>query len=259
MGPEAVTTLAVTGLIAVLGWLVAHYLSIRQAMLEKQREYRTTFLVQSYRDLVSFANDGLETGDDFRKIRNAINDIYLFGTYKQYKCLDNLKPGTTQTLELGPLIGALKDELRRDLGLPKLPVEGHYFAMNWTGIEYSQRDMESPRSNYLSKAYKVILSTLNNENPSQLSTDALYDALMDIWLYGTAEQAELASNVADQANDKNLQNLLIKLHSDLRSDWGLDPSTTVGSLLRRNSHILDNGSNDNVEKEATPSTDNHEV
>ena len=228
MNFEVFTTLVVSIILAFAGWLVAHYLSLRQNRLEKQREYKTSFLVGSYRDLVELANDGINSFDDFKKLRAATTDIYLFGNSEQQKILNGIKTRDDGTIDLGHLIGNLKNQLRKDLGLPLLKEQGDYFGIIYNVPAISKLGMQSEGSKYLSSAYKTLLKDFGNGVSQTGDFERLYEILLDIWLYGTEELGEIATEIAHDPSNKNVKRLIRKLHQKLRSDWGLESSMNFG-------------------------------
>ena len=258
MSLEIFITLVVTITLAVIGWLVAHYLSLRQSRIEKQREYKTSFLVESYRNLVELSNDGINSFDDFKKLRAAITDVYLFGTPEQYKTISEIKTGNTDSVDLGNLIGNLKDQLRKDLGLPILSKHGYYFGITYNVPKISKLDMQSEGSKHLSSAYKTLLRIFSNGFSQPTDSGKLYEVLMDVWLYGTPEQAELALDIAQDPSDKIIRLLISGLHKTVRSDWRLEPSNIYGTKLNiaNVSNIDETNSRISLDKDELPKSGN---
>jgi hypothetical protein len=217
---QTILTLSVTAFIAILGWLIAHTLSLRQNRVEKQRELRISFLTQAYRDLVELANEGISGSFDIKRLRRIITDIYLFGTKHQHEQLDLLKKGnldlSEQPINLGDLIGDLRDQLRSDLGLP-LVAKGHYFSIKWIGNPDPIGESKSIRINYLINAYQIFKKAeiIGLENTNK---DDLYIALANLSLFGNSDQLRRQRNFVrtfEKGDYKNNPEVLDELNSEL--------------------------------------------
>ena len=105
-------------LIALLGWLITHRFTSNRELLNKQREIKTTYLIEAYRKLESSTNPNnpKETWND---IKSAICDIQLLGTPKQVKLAKEFaehmgKNDNASTMEL---LVDLRETLRKELSL----------------------------------------------------------------------------------------------------------------------------------------------
>ena len=74
--------LLVTTVIAVLGWYVAHRLSMNRDRATKRRELRVKYLIDAYRLLESVSNRPV-TPATAPQFESALADIQLFGTPAQ--------------------------------------------------------------------------------------------------------------------------------------------------------------------------------
>jgi len=196
---QTILTLSITIIIAILGWLVAHTLSLRQNRIEKQREFRVSFLTKAYRGLVELANEGINGAADIKLLRSIITDIYLFGTKHQHEQLDLVEKGNFDLsenfrLNFGDLIGDLRDQLRSDLGLP-LVVKTDYFAIKWVGQPDPSKESKMLRINHLINSYQS-LGKVHIVGLEITNHDDFYTALANVSLFGNTEQLRRQKNIS---------------------------------------------------------------
>jgi len=108
--------------VGIVGWYVAHGLAMRRDRAAKRRELRVQFLVDAYRRLESVSNRPFraETG---KVLESAIADIQLFGTPNQVRLAQEFAAGYARnhTHPIKQLLTDLRNDLRRELGLPATP------------------------------------------------------------------------------------------------------------------------------------------
>jgi hypothetical protein len=106
----------------VLSFMAALYLGRR----DLRRNERVTFLLRAYRDLADTAQR--PPGENARSLEQALSDVGLLGEPEQVRLAAGFAhecagPGTAT---LTPLLGSLRAELRRELGLsldvPDMPI-----------------------------------------------------------------------------------------------------------------------------------------
>ena len=130
----------VTVIVALLGWLAVHRLTInrdiatyhrqKESTLEQERRnLRAKYLVEVYRSLELTAKNDLSKEED-DKFKQAVIDIHFLGTKKQIELVqeyvtEKISTGNPElfNLKLLPLL----DELRKDL---HKTFEIKYFALN---------------------------------------------------------------------------------------------------------------------------------
>ncbi len=120
MNLDLLIPLLVTATVAIVGWFVAHRFSAHRDRANKQRDIRITYLVQAYRDL-GMAASRAPNSEQFKKLESAFHDIQLFGTPSQ---IDELHSATQRWKSAGGtdldlLLSDLRDDLRRELNLPR--------------------------------------------------------------------------------------------------------------------------------------------
>jgi hypothetical protein len=116
--------LLVTTFVGVIGWFIAHRLSISRDRASKKRDLRLSFLLEAYRRLEAGANRGTLEGTDFATgFESAIADIQLLGTTEQVQLAKDLAVSIAKRdpqASAGALLLSLRDELREHLGLQAL-------------------------------------------------------------------------------------------------------------------------------------------
>src|SRR5688572_22140427 len=73
----------ITASVAITGWIVAHWFTVRRDRAAKRRELRTSYLIEAYRRLerVVHRDQTLPGSED--DLESAIADIHLFGSAQQ--------------------------------------------------------------------------------------------------------------------------------------------------------------------------------
>jgi hypothetical protein len=112
---------------AILGGLVAHFLSIYRDRASKRRELQTKYLIDIWNDLDAAGNP--KDKSDSLRMERAITNIQLFGSEEMIvaaraNAIEFAKTGTTDNL---PVLNLLRKKLRSDLGLD--PTEQKYIAL----------------------------------------------------------------------------------------------------------------------------------
>lgn len=123
--------LLVTVLVALIGWLVVHWLNTCRDQANKRRELRVQHLLASYLDLLDAAwHQKLRKQEETVKlIADACARIQLFGNETQItmaaQCIKDYADGTAPVL---PLLNNLRSDLRRELKLPQTNQELQWFS-----------------------------------------------------------------------------------------------------------------------------------
>lgn len=121
MNWQLLVPLLVTSVVAVVGWMAAHYFSSRRDVKNKRREIRSDYLIRAYRHLEAGACRGpIEASDYGNDFESAIADVQLFGTETQVRMAKELATAIAEhrkDASAGPLLLSLRDALRKELDL----------------------------------------------------------------------------------------------------------------------------------------------
>ncbi|MBI5519557.1 MAG: hypothetical protein HY916_05815 [Desulfovibrio sp.] len=116
--------LLIPALVVVVGWIVGHKFNVERDRVSKRHDLRIKYLIDAYRRLESAA---LRPEQDFEhklNFESAIADIQLLGDQSQIKelfsFLEAYKKNDGSAL-IDPLLEALRNELRTELGLNDAP------------------------------------------------------------------------------------------------------------------------------------------
>ena len=130
--PQSIVTIvaALIGLIGVvIGWVVAHRLTLRREVKSKQRETIVKFLIEAYQKLVSLAYDskyGKKGNDEYLQrvgeLQLVMLNIQLFGSDEQIILAKSILDGLTNKnpIDFLPLLNKLRDDLRKELQLSEV-------------------------------------------------------------------------------------------------------------------------------------------
>jgi len=112
----------ITICLAVIGWLIAHSFTAKRDLKNKQREISITHLINTYRILTNDVSHRELTDERNEKLENILADIQLFGSQEQVELAKNLAISASAggKFELDPLINSLRNDLRKELNLPKV-------------------------------------------------------------------------------------------------------------------------------------------
>ncbi len=118
MDYSLLTTLSVTAALTIVGWFIAHRLSVGRDYERRRKEQRLEFLVSAYRRLAM----GVYRGSLFQameEVQSAIADIYLYGSERHIQLVEAFvqKVGNEKHAEIDDLLVALRRDLRAELGL----------------------------------------------------------------------------------------------------------------------------------------------
>ena len=123
-------TAIISTAVIIVGWAVAHRLTVRRDTLAKRRDLRVQYLLDAYRRLEDAANRPLDSLPEAKRaFESAVADIQLLGTSEQIDAL--LKYLNQLTKEGGgnvdPVLKLLRDDLRKELSLEKDVAQIHQF------------------------------------------------------------------------------------------------------------------------------------
>lgn len=120
-------------IIAVIGWIIAHYFTSKRDVSNKKREIRLNYLIEVY---LILTNDLTERGNiDSKKaerIEKIISQVQLLGSKKQAELVKTLADsiGKGEIIEYDTLINSLRDDLRKELELEKIEGNVHWARFN---------------------------------------------------------------------------------------------------------------------------------
>ncbi len=118
MSITTIVTLAVTLIIAVGGWVVAHWLTSRREIEQKKRDIRVHYLREAYLAIANLCDRG-KFPDDIAQLQDAFNDIQLFGDPHQVHMVGAIVTALDQGADgcFNELLRALRNEIRGHIGL----------------------------------------------------------------------------------------------------------------------------------------------
>jgi hypothetical protein len=110
MKMDQLPSMAITVLLAALGWYIAYWTTVRRDRLAKKRDLRIQYLIEAYRRLESATNRTNAATED---LESAVADIQLFGSPKQIILVREFS--TQFAAEGGAGLKELLESLRADL------------------------------------------------------------------------------------------------------------------------------------------------
>lgn len=114
---------------AVVGGFVVHRFTLRREILSAQRTQRVAFLLDTYRRLSDVSNNGSGmTQQQERDLESSLRDIMLLGDSDEIAAAHRFIVDFAQNREgiLDPVIVALRNNLRRELGVAPVPLPKAY-------------------------------------------------------------------------------------------------------------------------------------
>lgn len=131
--------------VAIIGGLVAHWLTVWRDKKNKRKEQRIQYLIEAYRRL-SKASHHPKLYEIADEIQSAIHDIQLFGNESQIKLAKRFafELADNKVANLDELFNELRDDLRDELKLPKVPER--FFWLRVQPSEESEKKVNRMRS-----------------------------------------------------------------------------------------------------------------
>ena len=120
----------VTILVTISGWCINNQMNIARDELNKLREIRLQYLIQTYRSLALAVQRKPEAGSKyFRDMESAITDIQLFGTDKQIKGVEEFLKEFKEKSKgnVDSILKDLRNELRKELRLSNVKGDVQWF------------------------------------------------------------------------------------------------------------------------------------
>ena len=120
MNSIGVLPATIAALVAILGWYIAHYFSLRREIAAEKRKMQVVFLLEAYRRLEDAGHRSLHKGSEhIAKIESALADIQLLGTPEQVTLAQDfmMKFSENGTGTFDALLRSLRQTLRHELDL----------------------------------------------------------------------------------------------------------------------------------------------
>jgi uridine kinase len=114
---EYIIKILSTAVIAVFGWVVAHYFTSRREVKNKQREIKVAYLIKAYQKLENCIQRDLK--DLGKDLESTVANIQLFGSEKQIKLTKKIANDISKngSADLESLLKSLRTDLRKELQL----------------------------------------------------------------------------------------------------------------------------------------------
>ena len=119
MNTDVLIPLLVTSLISIVSWGAIHFLSKQRDVLNKKKEIRIKYLIDTFRRLESASDRKVAINKD---LESVMADIQLFGSKEQIKLAQKFisEMAQNQSSCTSYLLESLRDDLRRELMLDKI-------------------------------------------------------------------------------------------------------------------------------------------
>jgi hypothetical protein len=133
MNWQLLIPLLVTTVVAIIGWLIGHYLNSQRDRQNKRREVRVQYLIDAYRRLEAGSSRGAIDKTEYGKgFESAIADIQLLGSEEQARMAKEVAIAIAtrkSNASSGPLLMSLRNALRNELDLGSLNEEPIHFRL----------------------------------------------------------------------------------------------------------------------------------
>jgi len=126
-------SITVSIILAVLGWVSAHYLTSRRDQANKRRDIRLDRLLKCYDSLakdIAHRQMGDKQKLDFE---NALTELQLIGTEKLIELAATFKVDNESYGSIIPILENLRAEIRTEIGLPETKQEFMWFRFSVKG------------------------------------------------------------------------------------------------------------------------------
>lgn len=138
-------TLGVPALIAVLGWIVGHWLNSVRERNNRRREARLIGLEAAYKCLSMISNRDMSEENEY-EFERFVSEIQLYGTPKQVKLMTEIVEAFTRRdkiISFDSLLEDLRNTLRKELKMEKVvgPIWWYRFKLpKWKAAECEQTE-----------------------------------------------------------------------------------------------------------------------
>ena len=132
MTTDELVKIIITAVIAVLGWIVAHYFSSTRDRKIKQREIKTTHLIKAYTILANDITEREFTPEIDEKLELLISELQLFGSHRQIELTKQLTDNIINggKFNFDDLLNDIRNDLRKELALKPVPGTVRWLRLN---------------------------------------------------------------------------------------------------------------------------------
>lgn len=122
----------ITVALAVTGWLIGHHFTTRRDVSNKRREFVIGHLIEAYQIIANDISQRPQTSETNLKLENILTNIQLFGSLEQITLAKELSDKVAHggVFMLNPLINSLRDDLRKELNLPRIDSDIKWLRFN---------------------------------------------------------------------------------------------------------------------------------
>lgn len=139
---EKLFPLVAMTIIGLVGYLLVDWLAAKRDRTNKQRDLRTEYLISTYSKLANVSERPLRLGSQYvLDLETAMADIQLFGCDSQIADanklmtdLANSDSATETSCSLNELLKDLRDDLREEMGLPKIEKNVQWLCVEGAAI-----------------------------------------------------------------------------------------------------------------------------
>lgn len=129
---EYIIKILSTAVIAVFGWIVAHYFTSRREVKNKQREIKVEYLIGAYQKLENCIHR--HPKDVGKDLESVVANIQLFGSEKQIELAKKIANDISKkgSADLESLLKSLRTDLRKELQLSGNDINVQFLRMQTT-------------------------------------------------------------------------------------------------------------------------------
>lgn len=130
-------SLIVPVIVALVGWYIVNAFDRERDLENKQREYRTEFLIEAYRNIEQAANREQLHPSCAKNLEEATGAIQLLGSQEAVDIIRDIsmKMADEEGGNFTPLLEQLREELREELALVEINSPFRFLRMqesrNW--------------------------------------------------------------------------------------------------------------------------------
>ncbi|NVD74564.1 hypothetical protein HUX88_29190 [Duganella sp. BJB1802] len=129
---------SLAAVVAVVGWLIAHRLTVSRDLSNKRRDLIAAFLLEAYRRLEAASNREDKTEDQAIAFESAIADIQLLGTVGEIEAISSWLDAHLEK-SIDQILKQQRDDLRQELGLQPINSAPRFFRFT---REYGSGDWQ---------------------------------------------------------------------------------------------------------------------
>jgi hypothetical protein len=141
MNWQLLSPLLVTTIVAIGGWFAAHRFAAARNRANKRRDLVVEYLIQAYRKIESCSNRS-DGNYDSIALESAVADIQLLGSPEQVTLVQRFAEefAASRDSSVDELLASLREKLRSELGLKRVPRDVKYLRVINLGESQSRSD-----------------------------------------------------------------------------------------------------------------------